>query len=60
LKIPKLFRPPTAHELALQEMQEAERQLLLAHTQQEYAAAMIAYNTSRVERLRETLKEEAT
>lgn len=59
MNLKKLFRPPSAHELAVQELEEAERQLLLAHTQQEYAASMIAYNTTRVERLREFLKEEA-
>ena len=59
MNLKKLFCPPSAHELAVQELEEAERQLLLAHTQQEYAAAMIAYNSNRVERLRDLLKEAA-
>lgn len=56
MNIKKLFTPPSARELAAQELEEAERQLLLAHTQQEYAASLIAYNTNRVERLRHFLE----
>lgn len=46
-----LFRKPSADMLALTELEEARRQLLLAQTALEYAEAAVAYNTKRVTRL---------
>lgn len=46
-----LFRTPSAAALAVQELEEAQRQLLAALTAQEFAASMVAYNTARVNRL---------
>jgi hypothetical protein len=52
------FRKPAAHTLALEELQEAERQLLQAQTAMEYAKNMVDYNRARVTRLRKYLSEE--
>ena len=44
--------------LAEQELQEAELALMRAHTAAEYANALVAYNTQRVERLTAYVAEE--
>ena len=49
------FRGASLAELAARELAEAERALLEAHTGQEYAASVIAYNKARIKRLREFL-----
>ena len=45
------FEKPSADVLALIELEEARRQLLASLSAQEYAVAMVAYNTNRVRRL---------
>lgn len=51
-----LFRKPSARSLAQIELEEAQRQLLVAQSNAEYANAMAAYHNSRIERLQEMLK----
>ena len=50
-QIKTLMSAPPAQVLAVQELEEAKRQLLAALSAQEYAASMVQYNTSRVNRL---------
>jgi len=54
----KLFNPfkaPSATHLAVQELEDAKRELLASLSAQEYATAMVAYNTDRVRRLSATV-----
>ena len=47
----KPFTMPSADVVALQEYEDAKRELLIAHTAREYAQAMVDYNEVRVQRL---------
>lgn len=58
-RLANLFRPRTALELAAAELAEAERSRLAAQSAQEYAASMVAYHATRIERLRTILQMEA-
>ena len=53
--ISNLFARKTAQSKALEELAEAEVGLLTAQTNAEYWDSQVAYNTSRVERLKEFL-----
>jgi hypothetical protein len=53
------FKEPSADVLAVIELEEAKRQLLAAQSALEYAASMVDYNTSRVARLEQRVKESA-
>lgn len=44
-----------AQTLAMEELQEAERNQLKAHSDAEYAEAMVVYNTRRITRLRKVI-----
>ncbi len=46
-------------ELMQNELDQAHRSLLEAHSAREYAEAMVAYHQARIERLRYTLAREA-
>lgn len=46
------FSVPSALSLAGLEMQDAQRDLLKAQTGLDYAAAMVQYHTTRIDRLR--------
>lgn len=48
----RVLRQPTAFELAVRELAEAERLLLEAQTAKSYAAAMVAHHEERINRLR--------
>ena len=56
-QIMAVFRTPTAEAMAVQELAEAKRGLLQAQSAQEYAAALIQYNSDRVSRLTQYIKE---
>ena len=56
MKLKKLFSKPTAYEIAVRELEEAEVALLTALTARDYAASYVIYNTSRIERLKRTIK----
>lgn len=45
------FRPPSAETLAQRELEDAQRRLLEARSAVEYAASMVTYHESRVNRL---------
>lgn len=49
------FARKTARSKAVEELAEAEVSLLTAHTNAEYWDSQVAYNTSRIERLKEFL-----
>lgn len=51
------LRKPSANVLALNELEEAKRELLQAMSAQEYATAMVQYNQDRVARLTLTVQE---
>lgn len=53
----KLFPLPSAEELAMRELQEARCALLKAQSDQEFATAMVQYNTDRIARLQLIVKE---
>jgi hypothetical protein len=50
--ITHLFRTPSAKELAMREMQEAERDMLQSQSVAEYATAMASYHGNRIVRLK--------
>lgn len=50
--IKRVLRRLTPLELASRELADAELQKLSAQTAQEYASAIVSYNTSRIGRLR--------
>lgn len=54
----KLFNPfkaPSATHLAVQELEEAKKELLQALSAMDYASALVQYNTDRVRRLSATV-----
>ena len=55
MKIYNPFKAPSAMHLAVQELEDAKRELLASLSAQEYATAMVAYNTDRVRRLSATV-----
>jgi hypothetical protein len=52
-----VFVPPSAEVLAVQELEEAKRQLLAALTAQEHYTAAVAFRTTQVARLTKHVKE---
>lgn len=62
--IKALYAPPSPETLALRELEESKRELLAAHTQQEYAAKMVEFHKNKIKRLtlflKETMEEEQT
>lgn len=56
-QIKAVFTPPSADVLAVQELEEAKRQLLVALTAQEHYAAAVAFRTTQVTRLTKHVKE---
>lgn len=52
----EFFKPPTAVELALRELEEAKRELLRAMSGQDYIKRIVEYNEDRVKRLTEYLE----
>ena len=55
--IKALYAPPSPETLALRELEESRRELLAAHTQQEYAAKMVEFHKNKIKRLTAFLKE---
>lgn len=53
------FRPPSAQLIARRELEEAQRELLRAHSAKEYAESLVTYHQSRIARLTTTVKESA-
>ena len=46
-----IFQPPTADELVREELEQARRELLKAHSAEEYARSMSQYHQERITRL---------
>lgn len=55
--IKALYAPPSPETLALRELEESRRELLAAHTQQEYAAKMVEFHKNKIKRLTAFLKQ---
>jgi hypothetical protein len=53
------FRPPSAHIIAMRELEEAQRELLRTQSAKEYAESMVTYHEARIARLTATVKEGA-
>ena len=51
------YAQPTPETLALRELEESRRELLSAHTQQEYSLKMVEFHKGKVKRLKAFLKE---
>jgi hypothetical protein len=49
------FRAPSADELAIRELQEAQRELLKAESAREWATSCVGYHKARIERLQSRL-----
>jgi hypothetical protein len=55
--IKSLYAPPSPETIALRELEESRRELLNAHTQQEYASKMVEFHKNKIKRLTLFLKE---
>ena len=51
MKFPNPFRKPSPKELAQRELEEAQRQLLVAQSSADYARRIAEYNADRIRRL---------
>ena len=51
-----IYAPPTAETLALRELEQSRRDLLSAHTQQEYSTKMVEFHKLKIKRLSAFLK----
>ncbi len=58
LEIFNPFRQPSAEVMAVQELEDAKRQLLSAQSGLEYAKAMVAYRTEQIERLNKIVSQQ--
>jgi hypothetical protein len=47
----KIYATPSAHELAVRELEEARRSLLAAQTERDHANALVDYHQARIDRL---------
>lgn len=54
------FRKPSVKVLAQQELEDAQRQLLVAQSAYEYARTMAAYHEARIKRLTQYLEKGPT
>lgn len=52
-----LYRTPSAATLAQRELEDSRRQLLVAHSAQEYYTAMVQVHRTRIARLTATITE---
>lgn len=57
--IKSLWSHPTPQALALRELEESRRELLAAHTNQEYSLKMVEYHQGKIKRLTLFLKEKS-
>lgn len=59
-----LYAPPSPEAIALRELEESRRELLTAHTQQEYSLKMVEFHKNKIKRLtiflKETMEEQQT
>ena len=57
--IKSMWSHPTPQTLALRELEESKRELLTAHTNQEYSLKMVEYHRNKIKRLTLFLKEKS-
>jgi hypothetical protein len=57
--IKSMWSYPTPQTLALRELEESRRELLTAHTNQEYSLKMVEYHRNKIKRLTLFLKEKS-
>jgi hypothetical protein len=57
LRIFNIFRKPSAQTLAVAELEDAHRSLLVAQSAEAYARSMVAYHQDRIARLTRYVKE---
>jgi hypothetical protein len=53
-----MFRPPTPAQMAEEELAHAKRELLRAHSSEEYAHHMANYHAERIERLTKFIEQQ--
>ena len=51
MRVVNIFKTPSAHQIAIRELENAQRELLVAHATAEHAAKMVEYYHSMVNRL---------
>ena len=51
MRLTQLFKTPSAHQIAVRELENAQRELLVAHATAEHAAKMVEYYHGMVNRL---------
>jgi hypothetical protein len=56
----RLFQPPTPLKMAQEELAQAQRELLRAHSSEEYAHHMANYHSERIERLTDFINQQET
>jgi len=55
--IKSLYAAPSPEAIALRELEHSRRELLTAHTQQEYSLKMVEFHKNKIKRLTAFLKE---
>ena len=62
--IKALYAAPSPETLALRELEQSRRDLLISHTQQEYSLKMVEFHKNKLKRLtaflKQTMEEEQT
>ena len=62
--IKSLYAAPSPETLALRELEQSRRDLLISHTQQEYSLKMVEFHKNKIKRLtaflKQTMDEEQT
>lgn len=51
MRLTQLFKVPSAHQIAIRDLKNAQRELLTAHATAEHAAKMVEYYSGMVNRL---------
>ena len=55
MRLIQLFKTPSAHQIAVRELENAQRELLTAQATAEYAVKMVEYYSDMVNRLHKTV-----
>ena len=58
MRLIQIFKTPSAHQIAIRELENAQRELLTAHATAEYSAKMVEYYAGVILRLTQYIKEE--
>lgn len=60
MRVVSIFKTPSAHQIAIRELENAQRELLTAHATAEYAVKMVEYYSDMVKRLHKTVHTNAS